>query len=504
MLAIVQAAVHLYYDYDRIPMPTLKRKPVATLEERAHLTIDPFVQLKANLPMLVTQSLKRALVVTIVGPVIYKLTIRDTAWSWTLMFAKIFWNLPKSTAIPVISPFHWRLLFRTFSGGSLLNLTWELGNAAFSAYVAQEPLKNGRPITYESRDPNGSLITGLKGKKLQTKAFAFWELASIATEYQGRRKTIFEDIDRLGGSSWSQISTICLSQINEVNDRISAYLNPPAAATLPTNTIPDAGLPRLTAGPRRENVLGASQPPKGYRETISQTTASLAQTYGQTPSSPVAQAKHLLDKAKSAVLSPAQEEALSPSGIFAALQPFALEILQYPIGVPFRQSYCRRLNAIMLGTPHGDVGIIVDAIDALTRLVIHSLKEDPYGNVQHSIPLIIRTLTVAIQNGEKLKEVLPIHWTDIEKKRESPEVEIILSSLRADLKELLDTFGSYSADLKLGITDIRAAKAAITVAADEHVQSPKETVKGPRPEIRQPEMRQREDRPSVRQRRSDR
>lgn len=169
MLALAQTGVHLYYDYDRIPMPTQKSKPIATQEESAHLTIDPMVQLRANAPKLLLSAVKQALIMTCVGPIIYAVTIRQTAWSWTLMFAKIFWNLPKSTALPVVTPFHWRLLLRTFTGGAMLVLLWEVGNAAFSFFVAQAPLKNERPITFESRDPNGSLITGLKGKKLQTR-----------------------------------------------------------------------------------------------------------------------------------------------------------------------------------------------------------------------------------------------------------------------------------------------------------------------------------------------
>jgi nucleoporin NDC1 len=85
------------------------------------------------------------------------------------MFAKLLWNLPKATSLPLVSPFHWTLLIRTWWGGAMLIMIWEVANAAFTLYVAQEPLKNERPLTYESRDPNGSLLTGLKGKKLQTR-----------------------------------------------------------------------------------------------------------------------------------------------------------------------------------------------------------------------------------------------------------------------------------------------------------------------------------------------
>jgi nucleoporin NDC1 len=158
-------------------MPVTKTKPVASSGDRAHSVVPPAALLKARLPSLVLMSLKRAVGVAVVSPFlystieipIYPYSVRRFAWGFTRSWAKIFWNLPKSSALPNIRPFHWSLLLRTVSSGFLLIMLWEVGNAAFSAYVAQEPLKNERPITYESRDPNGSLLTGLKGKKLQTR-----------------------------------------------------------------------------------------------------------------------------------------------------------------------------------------------------------------------------------------------------------------------------------------------------------------------------------------------
>jgi nucleoporin NDC1 len=169
MLALVQAGCHLYYDYDRVDMPVTKTKPEASSDQRAHLVVPPEAQLQAIIPKVLASSVKRAFIMTILGPLIYLMTIRHVAWSWTLTFAKMVWTLPKSTALPIISPFHIMFLIRTFTSGILLITMWEVGNAAFSAYVAQEPLKNERPITYESRDPNGSLLTGLRGQKLQTR-----------------------------------------------------------------------------------------------------------------------------------------------------------------------------------------------------------------------------------------------------------------------------------------------------------------------------------------------
>lgn len=176
MLAIVQAGFHLFDDYDRIDMPVTKTKPKASSDPRAHLVVPPATQLRNKVPELVIRSLQRAAIMTVLSPFLYSMnwimyscSVRSIAWSFNRSWAKIFWNLPKSGSLPSVRPFSIYVIGETFASGFLLLMLWEVGNAAFSAYVAQEPLKNDRPITYESRDPNGSLLTGLNGKKLQTK-----------------------------------------------------------------------------------------------------------------------------------------------------------------------------------------------------------------------------------------------------------------------------------------------------------------------------------------------
>ena len=168
-VAFLQTGVHLFYDYDKIDMPTTKTTSVVASEQKDPSIIPPYVQLQSRLPGLGASALSRALGMAVISPFIYSFTIRSFSWSFTRSFAKIFWNLPKSSALPAVRPFHWSVLGRTVLAGFLLIMLWEVGNAAFSVYVAQAPLKNDRPITYESKDPNGSLLTGLKGKKLQTR-----------------------------------------------------------------------------------------------------------------------------------------------------------------------------------------------------------------------------------------------------------------------------------------------------------------------------------------------
>lgn len=150
-------------------MPTAKATSDASSGKPTSSIIPPYLQLKTKLPQLASGALIRALGMSVAAPFIYSLTVRGFAFSLTRSFAKIFWNLPKSGALPTIRPFHWTVLRTTVFAGFLLIVLWDFANAAFSSYVAQEPLKNDRPITYESKDPNGSLLTGLKGKKLQTR-----------------------------------------------------------------------------------------------------------------------------------------------------------------------------------------------------------------------------------------------------------------------------------------------------------------------------------------------
>jgi nucleoporin NDC1 len=175
-LAGVQSAIHLYYDYDRLDMPSAKTKLNSVADENLSPIVPPAAQLRAKFIPMLSNSFRISAISTFVSPILYSLpfgfwpySIRKLAWGFTRSFAKIFWNLPKSGSLPATKPFHWTMLMRTLTAGCMLLMMWEVGNAAFTAYVAQEPLKNDRPITYESRDPNGSLLTGLKGKKLQTR-----------------------------------------------------------------------------------------------------------------------------------------------------------------------------------------------------------------------------------------------------------------------------------------------------------------------------------------------
>jgi len=104
-----------------------------------------------------------------VAMVLYYAILRSFIWGWALMFLRIFYNLPKTNMLPPTWPSDLWLLFRCMEAGTLVHLIWNIGNFAFSSFMVKAPLKNGKPLTSESKDPNGSLLNGLKSKKLSIK-----------------------------------------------------------------------------------------------------------------------------------------------------------------------------------------------------------------------------------------------------------------------------------------------------------------------------------------------
>lgn len=251
--------------------------------------------------------------------------------------------------------------------------------------------------------------------------------------------------------------------ITEVDARIEEYNKPAssAAKSVAEEAIPS--LPRL-GRPLKDGFNAPGDifdtPPRTTSKGagITQAVGSFVKSHGQ--SSPGPKSRRLLERAEGAILTPHQKEA----GVGSLFKEWATAILKSNVGVPFRQEYRRRIAAIVLGSPYGDVGIIVDAVDSLTKFAVFSLAEDQYGNVQRDVKLIIQTFTTTIMKLEDFKDRLEFHWTDVERKKESPEVDEVLNALRSGLDQLITSFGDYSEDLRLSQSEMRMAREAATPA----------------------------------------
>ncbi|MCJ1475215.1 hypothetical protein MMC13_003875 [Lambiella insularis] len=468
MLATAQSFVHLYNDYDMVALCVGPPEPEETFDIPSH-TKPPLDQLKAIVPFRLRDSVTRAVGTSIMGPFIYALGIRWIAWPWTLLVARFFWSISRDSTPPRLPPYHIWLIVRSAISGVLLLFLWELSNAVFSAYVAQAPLKNGQPLTTDSRDPNGSLLNGLKSRKEIPKTFAFWELLYISCRFNARRNTIFSEIDRGGGSTWSQILNFSLSTIQAISSRIISFQHPRSSTPAPTQQSIQKveSLPRLAVPMKNESILNNPPKPTNTREVVESNIGSIAKSFGQSPSSSsplTPQAKRVISYARDRLLTTDQQNAMKPATVKSMLADYALQFLRTPIGAPFRQTFKRRLCAVVLGSPYSELGVIISAVDAITNLALASLMEDQFGTVNKDISLIIATFMNAIASIERIVQQMPVHWTDVDfreddrKGRKVDEVELVLAHLRSGLRQLVQRFESYAVELGLGQGELRSAR----------------------------------------------
>ncbi|KAF7518246.1 hypothetical protein G7054_g13541 [Neopestalotiopsis clavispora] len=456
MISIGVAAgfLHLFFDVDRVLLGTVKETEEKPKQE------DPYEKLLSKGPSLLVRSFTiSAIVATASYMGLYSFCFRHTAWGWAMFFLRPFYNLPKTNIPPAGAPWSIWMLGRTIAAGTLLNVLWQFSNEAFTVNFAKAPVKNGQPITSESKDPNGSLLNGLKNKKTRISSFAMWELALIARDFDVRRKAIFEDIDRKDGPMWSQVYKLCMDPIKVFEARIDDYGKPPATPAAPPPPQPQSRA-RVVEPPVSANVWQPAPPPKNLRDSVGKFVAEVANSPGPKPSETlVPLAKKTAADVRDTLLSKQHQEQLSRQGLVGMFHSLLL-MLPVQWRWLFRHTHNRRVSTAVLGTPFGDVSLYVNSAFALSKLAVASLTEDNYGNVHRDVPTVIRTLTTVIKKLETFQDNFPAHWSDPDSVRQSASVQEVLDAFKDALGRVITAFEAYSSDLKLTRTDLRLAKEA--------------------------------------------
>ncbi|KAK4678608.1 hypothetical protein QC764_309200 [Podospora pseudoanserina] len=480
---------HLFSDVDRLHYGIAKPPPQDAdkmADKKANADDGDFntqlQKLAQKLPEIVVFTLTQALTSTTATMITYSVFLRGFVWRFTMSLFRPVYNLPKTNMTPMTLPFSLTIILRCLWTSVLLTFVWTLGNEAFSLFMVKNPLKNNKPLTSESRDPNGSLLNGLKAKKLSIQCFAMWELAYIARDFPDRRKAIYEDIDRKNGPMWSQIYKICIDVLKQIETRIDNYEKygkptvPDPALDLNRNRAPEKKRLSETV-PRDEEVFQPSPQRRGYREAIERTVGKIATDPGQ-PSQLSPRARKIAEFAKEELIK-AQKQATGTDDTEGLAKDFATKFVESPFGWPFRQTYRRGVAKVLLGEPFGEVSLYANAAFALSGLAVRSLQEDKYGYVQRDVAGLVRTLTGLVRKVEGFREGVVVSWTDVEGRRESREVEEILEGLRWSLRGVVDGFGDYARDVGLSLGDLRLAREAAGVKKAVREEEEKE-VKGRR------------------------
>lgn len=201
--------------------------------------VPPKVALKKQAPTIIANAIFLAIITAFTSPITY-FFFRSGIWHYTLVIARAFFWLNRSSTVP-----SWTfaslvaMFFRSFWICLLLGCIWESAHIAFNVYFTEEPIKDGKTISEKSPDPNATLVSGLKSSGYLTGVTAFSELVFIAHNSPSRRKSIFKDVNKKPTSIWEQILKECLAVIEDVNTKVS-----------------EVGKP-LSGTPTRESILSS-------------------------------------------------------------------------------------------------------------------------------------------------------------------------------------------------------------------------------------------------------
>lgn len=274
--------------------------------------------------------------------------------------------------------------------------------------------------------------------------------------------------------------TLCLGNILAISNRITDFQNSTTESVAPPQRITIESLPSISSTPlRQENVFSNARPPATTREKFESSLGTIAKSYGQSPQpakplkfleSQRAEGEKYLGVARQKLLTQNQQESLSSSGMLAQIYGYLVRFLRTPLGSPFRQTFRRRVSTVVLGSPFSELSVIVDSVNALTALALASLTEDKYGKVAKDVPLLIRAFVSVIQSIEGFVRDSPVHWTDVEfsdSDRGEEGVDLVVGSMKAGLKEMVDAFGNYATELGLTEREMNVARGVAGDKGDE-------------------------------------
>ena len=259
--------------------------------------------------------------------------------------------------------------------------------------------------------------------------------------------------------------------IQAIQTRVIEYQKPPSTSNPSQQTASVESLPRLAPNLRQGQIFVSPSAPSTPMRKIESSIGNFAKSLGQSPPSqnvtPVGLAspsvKKLSNLAGQKLLTqgPSQKSELNPTSFKETLNTYLNKFIRSPLGYPFRQPFARRVNAVAFGTPQGysDVFVIVNAIEALHVLAVRSLKEDPYGKVANDVGGIMTAYIQVLSTLYQFVDGMGVHWTDIEGKRASEDVDLVCTKLKEGLASMVEAFEPYAADFRIESKVMQTAKA---------------------------------------------
>lgn len=279
---------------------------------------------------------------------------------------------------------------------------------------------------------------------------------------------MYLEYDRKDGSTWSQILQACLAVVEDINTRlIDTQTPPPEMSVKQNNGIAVKSLPRLSAPLKVDPILLSSPKPKNNRGRAEASIGSFAKSIGQSPSKDSGALVKGVKIVRDKTLTQEHQRALQPEHLESVTKNALTQILNFPVGFPFRQTFDRRANAKVFGSPTSEMELISFAINSLAHLAVAAIKEDSMGQVSKDIGLIMRNFGNLIARIKTFMNQFPVHWTDVHFQatagggRHVRNVDLLLDQLQTALKRIIEGYGKYARDMNLGAEEMKAARMAV-------------------------------------------
>jgi hypothetical protein len=285
---------------------------------------------------------------------------------------------------------------------------------------------------------------------------AFWELDLISNSFPERRQSMYQEVDRDGGSTWSQVYSLSLREITAIHSRIKTFLSPPSPSA-PAPAAPSALPGAIAVQPKDGPVVASTPPPKSFRGLAAEKVDGFAKAQGSHPGA-ISPGQKLFQLGKETVLT---NPHLQPEKIKQRIGGFVGTVLRSYPGWVFRQTFARKVTSVICGSPNSRSRIIINAADALAQLARFSINEDGPGQVQNDLPELLRTLASTIKDIENFVKTVQPHWTDVyfsEKERRVDEVEVVLDALKNALEEIVRAFGEYFGSMAVKPAEVKEWK----------------------------------------------
>jgi nucleoporin NDC1 len=134
--------------------------------------------LATDVPRLLLRVFTKSVSAMIIGLIAYDYIYRQFLWNWAFSTLQYTYDFPRNSqprrsGVPAVYELEFKFLVHAF----LLTFLWDIINYVFSALIVAQPLKNGKPITSDSKDPNGTLLSGIRSRRQFQRVFYcfLWE-----------------------------------------------------------------------------------------------------------------------------------------------------------------------------------------------------------------------------------------------------------------------------------------------------------------------------------------